>query len=216
MTSLRLVLSLALALAGCSSELDNKPAATVTEAAPAAGAQKTSAKPKGPPPPPPPPVPTTVPEGAWRLAADSEINWVGAKITRDHTGGFKVLRGHATVTDGKVVGGTVEIPISGLFSDSPKLSRHLRSPDFFDAAAFPKAVFTLTKVTADQVTGTLSLHGVDKELSFPATVVQGEKDLRITASFTLLRKDFGIVYPGKPEDLIRDEVLVKGTLHFSD
>ena len=67
---------------------------------------------------------------------------------------------------------------------------------------------------ADSVKGTLDLHGVKKEISFPAKVTVEETKASIGAEFTLMRKDFGIVYPGKPEDLIRDEVLVKGKLSF--
>ena len=48
----------------------------------------------------------------------------------------------------------------------------------------------------------------------PATVQVSETGASVSAEFTLLRKDFGMVYPGRPDNLIRDEVLVKGTLRF--
>ena len=35
-----------------------------------------------------------------------------------------------------------------------------------------------------------------------------------TAEFTIDRKQFGIVYPGMPDDLIKDEVLLKLDLSF--
>jgi hypothetical protein len=33
--------------------------------------------------------------------------------------------------------------------------------------------------------------------------------VEVDAEFTVNRKDFGLVYPGKPDDLIRDDVVVK-------
>ena len=33
--------------------------------------------------------------------------------------------------------------------------------------------------------------------------------MTLDSEFVLMRKDFGIVYPGKPNDLIREEVVIK-------
>ena len=33
------------------------------------------------------------------------------------------------------------------------------------------------------------------------------------AEFAINRKDFGVVYPGMPDDLIKDDVLIKLKLH---
>ena len=218
LTHLFASLALTATLVGCTSEIDNKPAAAVSDAKPADKTAAKDAKPGPPPPPPAAPVQgatnAAVPAGAWGLAADSQIDWVGAKVTNDHKGGFKTLSGHATVADGKLTGATVTITLESLFADHPKLEKHLKSADFFDVATHPSATFTLTSVVDGTATGTLDLHGVKKELKFPATVEVTGTDAKVSAEFTLLRKDFGIVYPGKPEDLIRDEVLVKGTLHF--
>ena len=59
------------------------------------------------------------------------------------------------------------------------------------------------------VTGNLTLHGVTKSISFPAKVTVNESGLELTSEFALNRKDFGINYPGKANDLIRDEVVIK-------
>jgi len=59
------------------------------------------------------------------------------------------------------------------------------------------------------VTGNLELHGVTKSITFPATItVQGDT-VAVKAEFAINRKDFGIVYPGKPDDLIKDDVLLR-------
>lgn len=102
-----------------------------------------------------------------------------------------------------------------------KLAKHLKSPDFFDVAKFPKAEFTLTKFekaaqgeSTHTVSGQLNLHGVTKAISFPAKVEMADGKAAAKAEFKIQRKDFGIVYPGMPDDLIKDEVLLDLDLHF--
>lgn len=63
--------------------------------------------------------------------------------------------------------------------------------------------------TTDTAAGNFKLHGVEKNISFPATVSQDGETVKIAATFDIKRKDFGIVYPGRAEDLIRDEVIIR-------
>ena len=58
------------------------------------------------------------------------------------------------------------------------------------------------------VTGNLDLHGVTKSISFPASISVGEQEITATAEFSINRFDFGIVYPGMTDDLIREEVVI--------
>jgi polyisoprenoid-binding protein YceI len=57
---------------------------------------------------------------------------------------------------------------------SAKLEGHLKADDFFGTAKFPTSTFVITKVAAVgsnlMVTGNLTLKGITKPLSFPATV----------------------------------------------
>ena len=43
-------------------------------------------------------------------------------------------------------------------------------------------------------------------------VVLTDRDLKANSEFSINRKDFGLVYPGMPDDLIRDEVVIKLTI----
>jgi polyisoprenoid-binding protein YceI len=199
-----------LLLIGCQSEIDNKTAADVAPATPSAEQAKPAT---------PAVAAAAVPAGSLTLQPGSSIEWVGAKVTSDHTGGFKALSGHAVVADGTVKNATVTIDVSSIYSDHPKLTTHLLSDDFFDVSKFTTTTFEITEVATAEggpstVTGTLDLHGIQKTISFPATVKTTDSSATISAEFTLLRKDFGMTYPGKSDNLIRDEVLVKGTLSF--
>ena len=60
------------------------------------------------------------------------------------------------------------------------------------------------------ITGNLTLHGVTKSIAFPAKVAIAENGgVTFDTEFAINRKDFGIVYPGKTDDLIRDEVVLR-------
>ena len=59
------------------------------------------------------------------------------------------------------------------------------------------------------MTGNLELHGVTKSIKFPATVKASGDSVEVDAEFAINRKDFGVVYPGMPDDLIKDDVLLK-------
>lgn len=146
----------------------------------------------------------------------SRVGFVGSKITGSHAGGFKSFTGHFTIADGVPVGNDHEVVIdmNSTFSDDEKLTSHLKSADFFDTEKFPKSTFDITGIEKQSeiayvVSGNLTLHGETKNISFPATVSQNGDHVKIDAKFDIKRKDFGIVYAGKADDLIRDEVVIE-------
>ena len=152
----------------------------------------------------------------YTFAASSAVNFTGSKVTGSHSGGFKTVSGHFTVKDGQLVGNDhkVVIDVNSLWSDSDKLTGHLKSADFFDAEKFPESTFEATSLTKKsdtsyEVSGNFTLHGVTKNITFPATVSQNGEAVKIGAKFDINRKDFGIVYAGKTDDLIRDEVVIE-------
>ena len=140
-----------------------------------------------------------------------------------------------TVTGGNFVLDMTSIVVSGPPGSDPKnnakLLGHLKSPDFFAVEANPEATFTITGValfsgsakdSADPrqesiskykvanpthtVSGNLTIKGVTKNITFPAQLTVSGNSVDAIAKFNINRKDWDIVYPGKPDDLIRDEV----------
>jgi polyisoprenoid-binding protein YceI len=105
-------------------------------------------------------------------------------------------------------------------TDEPDLTKHLQTPDFFDVAKFPKANFVSTKIepsaasgTTHTITGNFDLHGIRKSISFPATIQVTPTSVSVVSEFAINRKDFGLVYPGKADDLIKDGVVIKLNLN---
>ena len=148
------------------------------------------------------------------IRAESTIGFSASKVTHTHEGGFKNFAGKINVADGKIVG-TPEVKIStqSIWADDPRLTGHLKSPDFFDTAKFPTATFTTTDIKPSgaqkTVTGNLELHGVTKSITFPAYIQVTAEAVTVNAQFGINRKDFNINYPGKANDLIRDNVVLK-------
>jgi polyisoprenoid-binding protein YceI len=59
------------------------------------------------------------------------------------------------------------------------------------------------------VTGNLDLHGVTKSISFPADVEVSDEEVTLKAEFAINRRDFNINFAGMPNDLIRDNVVLR-------
>jgi polyisoprenoid-binding protein YceI len=146
---------------------------------------------------------------------ESTIGFVGSKVTGSHEGGFKAFTASLQVSGGQLVPDAtrVEIDMDSTWSDSDRLTGHLKNEDFFNVPAFPSASFVSTALAKDeqghQVTGQLTLHGVTKTITFPASIEVSEESVKVDAEFFIKRFDFGIQYPGRADDLIRDEVVIK-------
>lgn len=172
-------------------------------------------------------VTTTVDPGAKATehvfsAADSKISFTGAKVTGKHEGKLGDFRGTIKHVDGDPTKSTVsvEIEMASLSADVEKLTNHLKSPDFFDVATYPKSRFVSTSVkvggekgASHTVTGNLEMHGVTKSITFPATIKVHGDAIDVDAEFAINRKDFGVAYAGMADDLIKDEILIRMELH---
>ncbi len=194
-------------LAACEDPAANKPKATTSEPStnkPANTANTGTA-------------PATQGEKLDITAANSTVTFIGSKVTGKHNGGFTMFTGTIDLVNGKPEESSVSVDIDAntIFADDAKLTDHLKSADFFDVAKFPKATFKSTKIEAGAkapethtVTGDLEMHGQTKSITFPATITVAEDSVTVKAGFSINRNDFGIVYAGPANDLIRPNVVL--------
>lgn len=100
---------------------------------------------------------------------------------------------------------TFTIDVASIDTGVPDRDKHLKAPDFFDAAKFPTITFKSTKIVKASgkdtydVTGDLTMHGVTKPVTLrvlnlgsvmgPMGMVRG-----MEATGTLNRKDWGITW----------------------
>ncbi|MDP2307761.1 MAG: YceI family protein [Pseudomonadota bacterium] len=157
--------------------------------------------------------------GGTELAVDkarSKIAALGAKITDKHDITFPDFEGKVRV-DGETVSAlSFTVQVGSLQTTPEKLANHLKSADFFGVDVHPSATFTSNQVRAvagpdgatHEISGDLTLHGVTKRLTFPAKLAVSPTEVTGRAEFAINRQDFGIVYPGKPDDLIQDDVVL--------
>ena len=98
-----------------------------------------------------------------------------------------------------------EIEAEGLWTGIQKRDEHLRSPDFFDVAKYPKIFFRSAKVEPAagkrlKLTGNLSIHGVTRTVTFdteyvgPVKGTDEETSIGFSASIRINREDYGIMW----------------------
>lgn len=150
---------------------------------------------------------------------NSKISFIGSKVTGKHDGGFNQFTGTIKVVNAKPEESTVSVDIdmASVYTDAEGLTEHLQTGDFFEVGKYPRSTFVSTKIVPDSakganaymVTGDLEMRGVKKSVTFPAAIVIGDSDVTVNAEFAINRKDFGILYAGPADDLIRDDVVIK-------
>lgn len=198
----------ALALTGCA----ENPAANKTKAevtAPAANtASNTASAPR-----------TAKGEAVAITPENSKIDFTGSKVTGKHDGNFKTFSGAIDLVNNKPEESQVslDIQMNSVTTDADGLTKHLQNADFFDVEKFPKSTFVSSKITPDaskgadmyNIAGDLEMRGVKKSIAFPAKITVSPAEVGVDSEFFINRKDFGIAYAGKADDLIRDEVVLK-------
>jgi hypothetical protein len=97
------------------------------------------------------------------------------------------------------------LSVASLDTKDKKRDDHLKSKDFFDAEAYPKMTFVVTKIEPKkkggyQLTGKLTMKGVTKDVSTPLIVQGPIKDpwgndrIHFNATFSINRQDYGITW----------------------
>jgi len=161
----------------------------------------------------------------WAIdKAHSEVTFRIKHLMSKVTGRFTDFDGTITTDFGNLgaSGVTFTIQAASIDTDTPDRDKHLRSADFFDVEKFPTISFTSSKITKTgdnnfAVTGTLTMHGVAKEITLPVTFLGAGQDPwgNTKAGFeiatTLSRTEYGIVWNKALETggfLLGDEVEV--------
>ena len=152
---------------------------------------------------------------------NSKIEFVASQVTGSHSGSFGDFSGQidfaGTPEQSHV---NITIKTASITADDPDLTKHLKTADFFDVAKIPEASFVSTAIKAGgekgashTVTGNLTMHGVTKSITFPATINVTPDAATVDATFSINRKEFGISCPGPSDNAIRDNVVLTLKIH---
>ena len=133
---------------------------------------------------------------------NSRISFVGIHVGDDpkpRLGGFTQFQGYAVAEPAKnsIESLVVDINVDSVWTQFEKLTGHIKNADFFDTEKFPAAQFVSTEIAVTEagkcsITGNLTLHGVTKAFSFPASYRFENGGLLLGAKFQLDRSQFGM------------------------
>lgn len=158
----------------------------------------------------------------------STINWVGKKVTGQHTGTVNFKDGILKFKGGKVTGGDFTIDMNSITvtdlkagEGKEKLEGHLKAADFFGADKFAtsKLTFKTIKVKSANVytiTADLTIKNITQPVTFDLTVNKNSA----TTSFNVDRTKFkieyksGSIFDGLGDTAISDEFELTVNLQF--
>lgn len=112
----------------------------------------------------------------------------------------------------------VSIDVTSISTENKDRDDHLKSPDFFDVAKYPKMTFVTKKVIGNgdnlKIVGDLTLKGKTKEVTLDVKYLGDVKDgygnskVAFSATGKINRKDFGLTWSSMVEagPVVGDEV----------
>jgi len=172
------------------------------------------------------------------ISGSSIIGWEGSKPARKHHGAINLISGELGLKEGKIVGGEFVIDMNSIkdldLEDTiynAKLTRHLKSADFFEVATYPTAKFIITDVKpvnleqiaweettgeivpTHTITGNLTIKGTTKSITFNALINFAEDKIEAkTNQFFIDRSEWNVRYGSRKffdnlkDKFINDEI----------
>ncbi len=157
----------------------------------------------------------------YPLDSNSMVAFTGYKPHASHTGVIPIGSGSFGINSNDDITGTFIMNVADLQitdGSEDKLRQHLIGEDFFDAANYPNATFTVTSVSlapnegdSSTVSGNLEMKGISKNITFPALIELNDEMIRTQASFFLDRTLWNMHYGNKEslgDKFIKPEVMI--------
>lgn len=156
----------------------------------------------------------------------SSVDWIGKKVTGQHTGTINIKEGTLHLHDGHLDGGNIIIDMTSMASTdlegkmAQNLLGHLSSPDFFDIKNHNTTTLEINSVKKIEgnkftISGNLTIKGISKPIEFPATIEMKDGKLAAYAEMKVDRTLYDIKYgsgkffEGLGDKMIDDEFVIK-------
>lgn len=149
----------------------------------------------------------------------SFANWSIRHVVSKTSGTFSDITGKILIDRNDLTKSSIEAKINVLSVNSshPKRDEHIQKEEYLDSARFSEMTFVSSKIVAKnttegEVTGTLTLHGVAKQMTFPFKVLGFGQDpwggsrMGLEAHTGLKASDFGFAWPLKPNAPVGDDI----------
>jgi polyisoprenoid-binding protein YceI len=131
----------------------------------------------------------------------TKLQWLGEKVTGQHTGTINLKSGWLNWQDNKIVSGEFNIDMTSLkeSGSNERLEGHLKSDDFFGVEKFPVTKLFITGSTpfdkgTGVVSGTLTVKGVSNPIEFKAALQKKDDGLWFYANIIVDRTKYNIRY----------------------
>lgn len=133
--------------------------------------------------------------------AESNIHWLGKKVTGQHEGNLSLKSGEIQMLDGVLTGGTFVVDMNSMTctdldgKSAANLIGHLKSDDFFGVEAHPEALLKITSVKTKSagiyaVTGDFTIKGITQPANFELNMTNDGA----TAKVVIDRSKYNIRY----------------------
>jgi polyisoprenoid-binding protein YceI len=165
-------------------------------------------------------LPVTVLAAQKVVPAQSEVGFVSKQMGVPVQGKFEKFDGTINVDPAKPEAGKVAftVDLASASIGTADTVTELKKAEWFDVAKAPNATFQSTSIKSTgagkvDVTGTLTIKGVAKEIHVPMTLVATGDTLKVSGEFTIKRLDYKIGAGAWGDtSLVADEVLVRPKL----
>ncbi|WP_137718666.1 YceI family protein [Methylobacillus flagellatus] len=151
--------------------------------------------------------------------AHSFANWSLRHVVSKTSGTFSDITGSISIDRSNLANSSVNAKINVLSVNSahPKRDEHIKKEDYLNAYTFGEMTFVSSKVVETApgeglLTGTLTLHGVSRELTMPFKVLGFGADpfggyrSGFEAKTALKASDFGFKWGTKPNGPVGDDI----------
>ena len=135
------------------------------------------------------------------VSTQSNIDWVGKKVTGAHNGTIAVKEGELILNDGKLAGGkfvidTTSIKILDITdpATNAQFFGHLASDDFFSTEKYPEATLEITSVSGNHVEGNLTIKGITHPAGFDVAVNVNGDQLTATGKLVIDRTKYAMKF----------------------
>jgi len=138
--------------------------------------------------------------------AQSNVNWIGKKVTGQHNGTINIQEGNFLFRNGVLTGGNIEInttSIQILDVTDPALNQqfaaHLASDDFFSTEKFKTASLEITSVIQQSdnhyfVEGKLTIKAITHPIGFNLEVHEKEGELKVGGKVIIDRTKYDMKF----------------------
>ncbi|WKN42599.1 YceI family protein [Tunicatimonas pelagia] len=133
----------------------------------------------------------------WSISDDYEVRFSGSGAE----GTFRGLTGTVVFNPDQLGQAQFDVSVDATTIDTGNKTKdkHARGKDWFDVEQYPEIKFRSSQITKVgeqyQMTGTLTLHGTEKEITFPFTFTENGSSGLFEGSFTVDREEYGIEGP---------------------